>query len=206
MNGAHGIFWPNNYELHIMPNNASTYGAMRIIGQKGGYYGIIFGNDTTGLNIMSNDSHQGLYNESRGHWIVYYNRDNDVMALGGSSLWGYTVNVNGSLYASSSAYIAGALGSGTRIYTGYDSGIASSVSCSNWFRSSGDTGWFNASYGGGWYQTDSTYIRTYGTFQVYSPGRYLAGDIPSSWYDGLKNQAAYRINACYDSDSYHPWI
>ena len=205
-NGVYGISWPNSADFQILPNNVSTYGGARIRGGKGGYHGIICGDSTIHMNIMSSDEHQGLYNESNGRWIVYYNRPNNIIALGGSSSWGYTVNVNGSLYASSSAYIADALGSGTRIYTGYDSGITGSVSCSNWFRSSGDTGWFNASYGGGWYQTDSTYIRTYGTFQVYSPGRFLAGDTPSSWYDGLKNRAAYRINACYDSDSYHPWI
>jgi hypothetical protein len=51
--------------------------------------------------------------------------------------------------------------SANSIYTGYDSGVANSVSCSGWFRSSGSTGWFNATYGGGIYQTDSTYVRVY---------------------------------------------
>lgn len=81
-----------------------------------------------------------------------------------------------------------------------------SIFTSNWFRSTGSTGWYNETYGGGWYQTDTTYIRTHGSFQVYSPGRFLAGDTPSSWIDGLKNGAAYRIEACNDTGAYHPWI
>ena len=52
---------------------------------------------------------------------------------------------------------------GGRFYTGYDSGQANSVSCSNWFRSNGTTGWINASYGGGIYQEDSTYVKVYGS-------------------------------------------
>ena len=51
----------------------------------------------------------------------------------------------------------------TRFYTGYDSGVTSSMSCSNWFRSSGATGWLNATYGGGIYQDDSTYVKVYGS-------------------------------------------
>ncbi|MCE9679623.1 tail fiber domain-containing protein [Shewanella sp. AS1] len=51
---------------------------------------------------------------------------------------------------------------GGRIYTGYDSGIANSVNCSNWFRSSGATGWYNGTYGGGIYMTDTTFVRVYG--------------------------------------------
>lgn len=36
-----------------------------------------------------------------------------------------------------------------------------------WHRSYGATGWYNGTYGGGWYMTDSTYIRNYGSKQVY---------------------------------------
>jgi hypothetical protein len=65
------------------------------------------------------------------------------------------------------------VGATTRIYTGYDSGETGSVSCSNWFRSSGDTGWYNASYG--------TYLRpqtgSYGSARLHGNSK---GD-----YDGL---------------------
>ena len=53
----------------------------------------------------------------------------------------------------------GILSSSNRIFTGYDSGVANSVSCSDWFRSNGNTGWYNATYGGGICMEDSTYVR-----------------------------------------------
>ena len=49
----------------------------------------------------------------------------------------------------------------TRIYTGYDSGVANSISCSMWFRSNDTTGWINETYGGGINMSDSTYVRVY---------------------------------------------
>lgn len=54
-----------------------------------------------------------------------------------------------------------------RLSTGYDSGYGGSVSCSNWFRSSGNTGWYNQSYGGGIMMQDTTWIRTYGAKNFY---------------------------------------
>lgn len=51
--------------------------------------------------------------------------------------------------------------SASRLATGWDSGVASSVSCSNWFRSSGPTGWFSNDWGGGIYMSDATYLRSY---------------------------------------------
>jgi hypothetical protein len=38
---------------------------------------------------------------------------------------------------------------------------------SGWLRTAGSTGWYNQTNGGGWYMTDSTYIRNYGSKQVY---------------------------------------
>lgn len=48
-----------------------------------------------------------------------------------------------------------------RFFTGFDSGIINSMSCSNWFRSNGTTGWFNSTYGVGINAEDSTYVRAY---------------------------------------------
>lgn len=61
---------------------------------------------------------------------------------------GYKLDVNGVARA-------------TRFVSGYDSGYAGSVSCSNWFRSNGASGWYNESYGGGIWMSDSTYVRVY---------------------------------------------
>ena len=42
-----------------------------------------------------------------------------------------------------------------------------SISCSGWFRSTGVTGWYNQTYGGGIYMADTTWIRTYGSKNLY---------------------------------------
>lgn len=39
--------------------------------------------------------------------------------------------------------------------------LPNSIRCSDWFRSTGNTGWYHETYGGGWYMTDSSYIRNY---------------------------------------------
>ena len=37
------------------------------------------------------------------------------------------------------------------------------ILCSDWFRSTGNSGWYHQDYGGGWYMQDSTYIRNFGS-------------------------------------------
>ena len=44
------------------------------------------------------------------------------------------------------------------------------VYTSNFFRSTGNTGWYSQDYGGGWYMTDATWVRTYGSKNVWSDG------------------------------------
>ena len=39
--------------------------------------------------------------------------------------------------------------------------LPSSIRCSDWFRSTGNTGWYSDTYGGGIYMQDSSYIRNY---------------------------------------------
>lgn len=55
----------------------------------------------------------------------------------------------------------GYLSATDRIFVGYDSGVTGSVSCSSWFRSSGNTGWYNSTHTGGIWMQDSTYVRVY---------------------------------------------
>ena len=55
----------------------------------------------------------------------------------------------------------------TRVCAGHNPGIDNSISCSNWFRSSGNTGWYSTSYGGGWYMSDKDWIRTWGSKALY---------------------------------------
>lgn len=47
--------------------------------------------------------------------------------------------------------------------------LPSSIQCSNWFRSTGNSGWYNQNYGGGIYMEDSTWIRVFGGKRFYVP-------------------------------------
>ena len=45
--------------------------------------------------------------------------------------------------------------------------LPNSIQCSDWFRSTGNSGWYNQDYGGGIYMQDSTYVRVYGGRRFY---------------------------------------
>ena len=59
----------------------------------------------------------------------------------------------------------------TRVCAGHDPGIDNSISCSGWFRSSGDTGWYNTTYRGGWYMSDTDWIRAHNDVGIYTGGQ-----------------------------------
>lgn len=59
----------------------------------------------------------------------------------------------------------------TRVCAGHDPGIDNSISCSNWFRSSGNTGWYNTTYRGGWYMSDTSWIRAHNGVGIYTGGQ-----------------------------------
>lgn len=62
-----------------------------------------------------------------------------------------------------------------RVCAGHDPGIDNSISCSNWFRSSGNTGWYNTTYQGGWYMSDTSWIRAYNSVGIYTGGQIYSG-------------------------------
>lgn len=68
----------------------------------------------------------------------------------------------------------------TRICAGHDPGIDNSISCSNWFRSSGNTGWYNTTYKGGWYMSDTSWIRTHNSVGIYTSKIYADSSIRMS--------------------------
>jgi hypothetical protein len=85
----------------------------------------------------------------------------------------------------------------TRIYTGYDSAETGSVSCSNWFRSNGDSGWFNAQHSGGIHMSDTTWVRIYNSKAFYVANQIAAtGDITAYYSDErLKTKTGSLDNA-----------
>jgi hypothetical protein len=83
----------------------------------------------------------------------------------------------------SSSYL-NVIGAAGRIYTGFDSGVSNSISCSAWFRSNGTTGWFNDSYGGGIYQIDTVWVRIYNSKALYVANEIAAtGNITAYYSD-----------------------
>ena len=45
-----------------------------------------------------------------------------------------------------------------------------------WLRTDGSTGWYNETYGGGWYMTDNSWIRSYGSKNIYQNAGVLRTD------------------------------
>ena len=48
---------------------------------------------------------------------------------------------------------------------------AGTIYTNNWFRSKGSTGWYSEDHGGGWYMSDNTWIRNFGSKDVYLSSR-----------------------------------
>lgn len=48
---------------------------------------------------------------------------------------------------------------------------AGTIYTNNWFRSKGSTGWYSEDHGGGWYMSDNTWIRNFGSKDVYLSNR-----------------------------------
>jgi hypothetical protein len=63
--------------------------------------------------------------------------------------------------------------------------VLDDVWSTGWLRSDGSTGWYNESYGGGWFMQDATWVRSYGSKNVYvdaqlrSDGGLVSGGIGS---------------------------
>lgn len=93
--------WYNEtYGCHVRAHDGN-YGSIRVHGNaRNGYEGIHIGTGTNGMTIMSTPgSHQGLYTESVGRWIIYHNAANGLVSIGGSSTTsGYVATINGSEY------------------------------------------------------------------------------------------------------------
>lgn len=79
-----------------------------------------------------------------------------------------------------------------RFVAGFDSGVAGSVSCSNWFRSNGNTGWINDTYGGGIYMKDNGYVA------VYNKKAFL---VENTSYSAINNQGGYYSNKATSHDN-----
>ncbi len=137
-NGDHGC--------HIRPNTVGSYGSIRVHGgAKGGYEGIHFGASTSGMTVMSIDgSHQGLYQQSTGTWIIYNNGSGNVGVGTSSLVSGFSLTLGGATYIKGKVVVKGSGSS-------YNEGIRilpASNGWSNVFFSADDT--TQGTHNGGW--------------------------------------------------------
>jgi hypothetical protein len=97
--------------------------------------------------------------------------------------------------------VDGSIKSNATIWTGYDSGVVGSVSCSDWFRSSGSSGWFNATYSGGIHMQDSTWVRVYNNKKFYNQNTIESGTAMYApiFYD--RNNTGYFFNGDASKDN-----
>lgn len=87
----------------------------------------------------------------------------------------YWANVKISTYSSTTTSPTVHTLNATRVCAGHNPEIDNSISCSNWFRSSGSTGWYNTTYHGGWYMSDTSWIRAHNGVGVQTSGQIRAG-------------------------------
>jgi len=90
--------------------------------------------------------------------------------------------------------VGGAL-SANRVASGWDSGNAGSISCSNWFRTTGPTGIYFSDYGGGVYMQDTTFVRTYQSKAMAAGWFEVNGPVHSP--NGAATSAAFRAFGNY---------
>ncbi len=168
------------------------------LGSKDGRYVVVFGDSTTswsyGTIRLRKIHNGGFYNNQMdlgGNWSAVQSTANSFSTI--------TSDLRG--LRTPAAFIAGGYVTGSRLWSGYDSGESGSVSANNWFRSSGNTGWYNASYAGGIYMEDSTWVRVYGNKQFYSSNLIESGtDVRAPiFYDS--NDTSYYIDPNSTSNS-----
>ena len=126
-----------------------------------------------------------------------------LMGWNGANTYGVRVYISN--FADALSNDTAIVGAG-RLYSGYDSGVTGSISCSQWFRTTGNTGIYFASYAIGLYATDATYVRTYNNakmaaadFVISSDRRLKAGIRPFEFKGRLRPvKYIYRSNGEWD--------
>ena len=100
-------------------------------------------------------------------WRTVLDSDNYTEFIGNYYWANVKVSLSPSTTTSPTVYTLTA----TRVCAGHNPEIDNSISCSNWFRSSGATGWYNTTYEGGWYMSDTSWIRAHNDVGIYTGGQ-----------------------------------
>lgn len=157
----------------------------------------VFTGPVTAKNTATSDSYLNLESGTTYGRIFY--RDSD------KNFGIYIPNNAGTMatrlrYDGAEWTMEGALTVNNRISAGYDSGVANSINCSGFFRSTGNTGWYNGTHGTGVYSTSTTYLRSYGDKPMYAndfvtPSDIrLKSDVVDLVYKGRLHPVEYTLN------------
>jgi len=95
-------FYSDTNGAHWHPNDSSSYGQWRMIGNKNSWGGIR--DDYSGVNGIMYDSagNGGVYREANSRWFWYHNVSNNSMGVGTSTTSSsYYLYVGGAIYSTS---------------------------------------------------------------------------------------------------------
>lgn len=185
--------WYNeSYGCHVRPNTISSYGGVRIHGNaRNGYEGLHFGSSNNGITIMSIDgSHQGLYNEAAGRWIIYYPGSGGCVGIGTSGLnASYNVTM-GSTYIGGALYTTGLIQSAS---SGKTLTIGSQNTSYCHYTTDASVGhWFNKNtyvqgdiYAGASYDQKVLHAGNYSSYALPLSGGTMTGNITLGTYGML---------------------
>ncbi len=102
LDGAYGIYWPNNNGAHIYANTTTSHTQIRLDGSRGSYGGIWDSYSSVSGIMYDSGGNGGVYREANGRWYFYYHLGNDCMGVGTSSTSStYSLYLNKGIYAPS---------------------------------------------------------------------------------------------------------
>lgn len=138
-----------------------------------GYAGLILGthNGERSVFYLKKGNPFWRYNNGSTNLDIYHPKKSGTIALINDVNNYYWANVKISASSSTTTSPTVHTLTATRVCAGHNPGIDNSISCSNWFRSSGNTGWYNTTYQGGWYMSDTSWIRAHNGVGIYTSGQ-----------------------------------
>ena len=157
--GRVGILWAqaSNTALRWRPGTGTTDYDVWHTGNDG---------SGSGLDADTLDGYHGSFTRNQANSYVL--RDsNGYMQVGWiNTTSGETTNTINKIYASNDDYVRYITPATFRDQVISNQTI-NEIYNNGWYRTYGQKGWYNQTYGGGIYMADSTYVRTYGSKQLY---------------------------------------